>query len=223
MLTMTTSIKAFMPILVTTMSTHQQEELNVVEGSACNCSRPTCKPTFHAMVAKVLQITSWDEMHSLPWTQCKKWIPIGSMGCVQTHRRMLIIERWCSLSRIWNIIEKTRENNWKVGKTSWTINQAPGPKPKHDKTWAQWASNGLSKSMLERVWWCRHCEMEFWSWTTCCPLNYSNGGKHPTLKCVVVHFKFHYILNGFEHVYHDKIGQPPSEQRQVAMDSEFVH
>jgi hypothetical protein len=66
MLTMTTSIKAFMPILVTTMSTHQQEELNVVEGSACNCSRPTCKPTFHAMVAKVLQITSWDEMHSLP-------------------------------------------------------------------------------------------------------------------------------------------------------------
>jgi len=44
-----------MPFLVSTMSTHQQKELNVVEGSACNYSCPTWKLAFCAMVAKVLQ------------------------------------------------------------------------------------------------------------------------------------------------------------------------
>jgi hypothetical protein len=44
---------------VNTMLTHQQKELNVVEGSACNCFHPTWKPTSRVMATKVSQIASW--------------------------------------------------------------------------------------------------------------------------------------------------------------------
>jgi hypothetical protein len=60
------SVKVRMPSFVSTMSTHQQKELNVIEGNACNCSCPTWKPTSHIMVAKVSQIPSWVPMRSLP-------------------------------------------------------------------------------------------------------------------------------------------------------------
>jgi hypothetical protein len=130
------------------------------------------KPTARTMATKVLQITSWDQMRSLPWAQCKKWIPIRSMGCVQTHRKMLTIEGRGNPNHIRNIIEKNKEDNQKVGKISWTINQTPALRPEHDKFRTQWASNVPSKSMLERVWWCRHFEMESWSWTICCSMNY---------------------------------------------------
>jgi hypothetical protein len=71
-LVMITSTKVRMPFLVSTMSTHQQKELNVVEGSACNYSCPTWKLAFCAMVAKMLQIASWVPMSLLPRTQCKR-------------------------------------------------------------------------------------------------------------------------------------------------------
>jgi hypothetical protein len=104
---MTTSAKVRTSFLVSTMSIHQQEKLNVVEGSTCNYFRPTWKLAFHAMVAKVLQITSWFPMHSLPGAQCKRWIPIGSMGCVQTHRRCLQLKDGVVQIR-YNVVEK----NW---------------------------------------------------------------------------------------------------------------
>jgi hypothetical protein len=44
-----------------------------------------------------------------------------------------------------------------------------------------------------------------------------------TPKCVMIHSKFHWILNEFEHFYHDEIGQPPSEWGQNATDNELVH
>jgi hypothetical protein len=36
----------------------------------------------------------------------------------------------------------------------------------------------LLENTLERVWWCRRFEMEFWSWTICCSMSCSNGGRH---------------------------------------------
>jgi hypothetical protein len=64
----------------------------VAKGSTCNYFRPTWKPTFHAMAAKMLQTSSWVPMHLLPLVQCKRWVPIGSMGCVHTHWGKPIIE-----------------------------------------------------------------------------------------------------------------------------------
>jgi hypothetical protein len=63
---MTMWAKAQMPSLVSTMLTHQQKELNVVEGSACNYSCPMWKPTSRAMVVKVPRIASWVLMCLLP-------------------------------------------------------------------------------------------------------------------------------------------------------------
>jgi len=44
-----------------------------------------------------------------------------------------------------------------------------------------------------------------------------------TPKCILVHFKFHWILNEFEHFYYGEIGQPHGEQGPVVMDNELVH
>jgi len=74
--------------------------------------------------------------------------------------------------------KRIKENNQNIGKTSWVVSQTPTPKPEHDKIQAQWALNIPSKSMLERVWWWRHCEMEFWSWTICYLMSCSNRGRH---------------------------------------------
>jgi len=108
-LVMTTLVKVLMPSLVSTMLICQWKELNVVEGSACNCSCLTWKLTFCIMVAKVSQIISWVLVRSLPWTQCKKWIPIRSMGCVHTHQGMFAIEGWGSPSRIQSVVKKNGE------------------------------------------------------------------------------------------------------------------
>jgi hypothetical protein len=45
--------KVQIPSLASKMSTCQQEELNVVEGSAYSYFCPTWKSTFHAMATKV--------------------------------------------------------------------------------------------------------------------------------------------------------------------------
>jgi hypothetical protein len=87
----------------------------VVEGSMCNCFFPTWKQTSRVMIAKMSQNVTWVPMCSLPWAQHKRWTLVTLMGCVHTHQRILAIER-CSLSHIWNIVEKGVENNQKVGK-----------------------------------------------------------------------------------------------------------
>jgi hypothetical protein len=43
------------------------------------------------------------------------------------------------------VVNKTKENNQKVGKIIQTLNQMPTPGPKHDKIRTQWVSNILSK------------------------------------------------------------------------------
>jgi hypothetical protein len=130
------------------------------------------------MVAKVSRIASWVPMRLFPWAQCKKWIPIESMGCVHTHWEMLPIEGWGSPSRIWSVVKKNGEDNQKVGETNWTVNQAPTLRPKHDKIWAQWVLDILLENMLEKVWCCKHSKMESWNWTICCPMSCSNGRRH---------------------------------------------
>jgi len=172
------SAKVRMPSLVNTMSTCRQKELNVVEGNTCNCFHPTWKPAYQAMVAKVSRITSWVLVCSLPWAQHKRWIPIGLMGCVHTNQGMPAIEGWGNPSYVWSVVQKTKENNPKVGKIGWVINQMPTPRLKHDKIQAQWALNVPLESMFEKVWWCKHSEMEYWSWTICCSMSCSNERRH---------------------------------------------
>jgi hypothetical protein len=48
-------------------------------------------------------------------------------------------------------MEKIREDNQNIRKTSQIVNQTPTPKLEHDKIEAQWALNIPLKSMLERV------------------------------------------------------------------------
>ncbi len=115
-------------------------------------------------------------MCSLPWTQLKRWIPIRSMGCVHTHQGLLAIEGWGSPSHVQNVVQKTREDNQKVGKTSQVVSQVPMLRLEHDKIWAWWAWNVLSKNIMEMV--CRHSKMESWSWTICCSMSCSNEKKH---------------------------------------------
>ncbi len=62
------------PSLVNAISIHWWEELNVVEGSACNCICPMWRLTSYTMATKVLWITSWVLVRSLPWMQHKRWI-----------------------------------------------------------------------------------------------------------------------------------------------------
>jgi hypothetical protein len=179
---MTTLAKAQMSFLVSTMSIYQWKELSVVERNTHNYFRPTCKPTFRTTVVKVSQIASLVLMHLLPWAHRKRWIPIRSMGYVHTHQGMLAIEGWGSPSCIWSVVLKNGENNRKVGKTSQAISQAPALGPEHDKIQARWASNVSSKSMLKKVWWCKWSKIESWSWTFCCLMNYSNGGRHARIE-----------------------------------------
>jgi len=132
----------------------------------------------HFVAAKVSWITSWVLVCLLPWTQHMKWIPIGSMRCVHTHQGMPTIKRWGSPSYVQSAVEKTREDNQKLKKIGWIVSQTFAPRPKHDKIQARWALNISLESMLEKVWWSRHFEMESWSWTICCLMGCSNGGRH---------------------------------------------
>ncbi len=81
----TTSTKVQIPYLVSTMLIRWRKELNVAEGSTCNCFCPVWKLAFHATEAKMCWTISWVLVHSLSWALCKRWIPIGLMGCVQTR------------------------------------------------------------------------------------------------------------------------------------------
>jgi hypothetical protein len=46
---------------------------------------------------------------------------------------MPTIEGWGNPSHVQNVVEKTREDNQKVGKTNRIISQTFAPMPKHDK------------------------------------------------------------------------------------------
>jgi len=98
-------IKVRMPSLVNIMSICQWEELNIFERSTCSWYCPTWKPTSQTMAAKVSRITSWVPMHSLPWIQHKRLIPIGLMD-VCTH-----IKKYLQLSD--GAIQVIFETLWK--------------------------------------------------------------------------------------------------------------
>jgi hypothetical protein len=129
---MTTLIKVWILSLVNTMLSRQREELKVAEGNTCSCSHPIWKLASRTMMAKVFWTTSWVPVCSLPWAQCKMWIPIRSMGWVCTHQGRPTIEGCGSPSYIWSVMEKIREDNWRAGKIGWAISQMPAPSPKHD-------------------------------------------------------------------------------------------
>jgi hypothetical protein len=46
-------------------------------------------------------------------------------------------------------MEKIMKTNQKFGKIGRTINQAPTPRPKHDRIWAQWVLDIPPKNMLK--------------------------------------------------------------------------
>jgi len=154
---MATSARMQIPSSVRTMSTCQQNELNVIEGNTCSCYYPMWKPTSHAMVRKVSQITSWVLVCSLFWAQHKRWIPIQLMGCVHMHWRIPIIERCGSPNHVQDVMEKIGEDNWN---TTQIVSQTFTPRLKHDKIWEWWALHVTLKNMLERVWWCKCSQME---------------------------------------------------------------
>ncbi len=131
-----------MPSLVNTMLICWKE-LNMVERNTFNSFWLTWKLASFVMETKMSRIVSWLPMYSLPWVQHKRWIPMGSMGCVHTHKRRLAIEGCDSPRCVWNVVEKIRENNWKVGKIGWTISQTPTLGPKHDTLRCCWKGKGL--------------------------------------------------------------------------------
>jgi len=55
------------------------------------------------------------------------------MGCVHTHRGILGIEGWGNPNHVLNVVNKTKENNQKVGKINEILNQMLTFGPKHDK------------------------------------------------------------------------------------------
>jgi hypothetical protein len=147
---MTTSARVWIPSLVNTTSTCWQKEWNMVQGSACNYSHPTWNSTSYTIATKISWTTSWVLVCSLPWVQCKRWTLVASMGCVHTHQIIPTIERCGNPSHIHNVVKKDGEDNRKVGKVGWPINQMHASMSKHDKIWEQWVLNTMSKNMLER-------------------------------------------------------------------------
>ncbi len=80
----------------------------------CSCFYLTWKSTSRAMATKVSWIASWILVHLLPWVQRKRCIPIKCMGCVHTHQKIHVVERYGNSSHVQNIMEKTGEDNWNV-------------------------------------------------------------------------------------------------------------
>ncbi len=55
------------------------------------------------------------------------------MGCVHMHQKIPTIEEWGNPNHIRSIWKKIKENNQKVGKINWYVNQVPTFGPKHNK------------------------------------------------------------------------------------------
>jgi hypothetical protein len=148
------------------------------------------------MASKMSQTALWVPVRSLPWVQHKRWIPIGLMRCVHTHRRRPKIKGGGSLNHVRNIVKKIGEDNRKVGKISWTTSQTSTWGLKHDKIRTQWASSIHSKSMLKKVW-CKCSKMESWRWTIWCPTSCSKGRSHTYVgggKSHLLRFWFTYLF-----------------------------
>jgi hypothetical protein len=150
----------------------------MLKENACNYSHIIWKLTSRTMATKVSWIASWVFVRLLPWTQHNRWIPIGSMGCVHTHQGILAIQGWGNQSCIQSVVKKIGEANWKLEKIGQIVSQTPTPGLEDDKIWTWWALDILSKNMLEKVWWCRCFEMEFWNRTICYLMSCSNEAKH---------------------------------------------
>jgi hypothetical protein len=58
------------------------------------------------------------------------------MRCVHTHQGMPTNERWGSLSYKQSVVEKTREDNRKVGKIGRIVSQTFAFKLEHGNIWA---------------------------------------------------------------------------------------
>ncbi len=107
--------KGLNPILGETMSTWHLDVWNMEEGTMCNLSWTTCKPTSFAMNAMMSWMILCVSMHSLPCEHHTKWMSKGLMGWVQTHnRRPTMIERWGNPSWIHKVMKKVT----KIGQTS---------------------------------------------------------------------------------------------------------
>ncbi len=104
-LVMTMSARVWISSLMSTVSIRWWKELNVIEKNACSCFHPMWKLTSCAIATKVSQIALEVPMHSLLWVQHKRWIPTGSMGCVHTHRKILVIKKWRNPNYIWNVLK----------------------------------------------------------------------------------------------------------------------
>ncbi len=75
------------------------------------------------MTTKASQTASQVLMHLLLWTQCKRWPPIRSMGCVHMHWMIPTIEGCDSPCRIRNIAEKNGKHNQNAWKTNSIISK----------------------------------------------------------------------------------------------------
>jgi hypothetical protein len=72
----------------------------------------------------------------------------------------------------------------------------PTPRLKHLKIWTQLALGIMSKSMLEKVWWCRCSEMEFLNQIIWCLMNCSKGKKNMHMLGVVKDHMFPWSVIG---------------------------
>ncbi len=150
MLAMTTLATVQTSFLMSTTLICRLKELSVVEWNTSNFFHPTWKPAFCAKEAKMFWIASCVPMCSLPWVQCKRWMPVGSMGCVHTHQGRHVIGGCGSLNYVQSDVKKIGQNNQKVRKVSRAISEMLALGPEHDKIQAWWASSIVSKNMLKK-------------------------------------------------------------------------
>jgi hypothetical protein len=109
-------------LLVNTISICQWEDLSMGERNACNSSCLMWKPSSCTTTTKTSQTTSWVHVHLLPWAQHRKWIPIGSMGCVHTNQGRPTFGGCGNSSCVRNVVEKNGEDSQKVEKINQAIN-----------------------------------------------------------------------------------------------------
>jgi predicted metalloenzyme YecM len=82
-LTMITSANVQMPLIESTMLTYWHEDWRVGGRRMWIYWCATRKLAFLVMDAKTSYMTWCDVVLSLPWTQQKRWIPMGSKGWPQ--------------------------------------------------------------------------------------------------------------------------------------------
>ncbi len=61
------------------------------------------------MEVKASWMTSWGAIHSPPWEQQKKWVPVGSKGCLPMQWINLIVKGWGG-----QLSDNTKEKTYKA-------------------------------------------------------------------------------------------------------------